>query len=315
MIKTVLIALGGNALSPKGERGDIHKQFSHTRDSLSEIMEFVRKGYNICLTHGNGPQIGDDIHRMELTHEIISPLPLGVCVAGTQGTIGYMIQQSLQNALRKEKIDREVVTLVTQVRVDENDISIDNPTKYIGQRYSKKEALKLSKKFRWTIREQEKGCWRRVVPSPDPVYIMHGKSIRSLTERGTIVLAAGGGGIPVYNDKDNNLEGLDAVIDKDLTAAKLGWIIRADEYYIITDVDKVYLNFGLENEEPIYEMSVSDAENYQKHDQFQKGSMGPKIRSALYFLEHGGQKAVITNVANIKKAVNGNAGTTILNYK
>ncbi|MDP6685278.1 MAG: carbamate kinase [Candidatus Marinimicrobia bacterium] len=312
MAKTVLIALGGNALSPKGERGDIHQQFSHTRDSLSKIMEFVRQDYNICLTHGNGPQVGDELHRMDMTHEVIPPLPLGVCVAGTQGTIGYMIQQSFQNALRKEKIDREVVTLVTQVRIDENDPSIENPTKFIGKRYSEKEAQQLGIKFGWRIKEQESGNWRRVVPSPDPVYILHGNSIRTLVERGTIVLAAGGGGIPVYNDSQHNLEGLDAVIDKDLTAAKLGWIVRADEYYIITDVDKVYLNYKQEKQEPIHQMSVSEAEKYKNQGQFQKGSMGPKMRSALYFLEHGGKKAVITNVENIKQAIEGKAGTTIL---
>lgn len=312
MAKTVLIALGGNALSPKGKRGDIHQQFSHTRESLSEIMEFVRLGYKLCLTHGNGPQVGDELLRMDLTHEIVPPLPLGVCVAGTQGTIGYMIQQSFQNALREEKIDREVVTLVTQVRVDENDPSIKNPAKYIGKRYSEAEAKNLSQKFGWKVKEQEKGNWRRVVPSPDPVYILHGNSIRTLVEAGTIVLAAGGGGIPVYNDDQNLLEGLDAVIDKDLTAAKLGWIVRADEYYIITDVDKVYLNYKQKDQEPIHQMSVSEAEKYQDEGQFQKGSMGPKIRSALYFLEHGGEKAVITNIEYLKQAIDGKAGTTIL---
>ena len=315
MKKTVLIALGGNALAPKEGSSDIYEQFSHTRHSITEIMEFVNQGYNMCLTHGNGPQVGDELHRMDLTHNKIPPLPLGVCVAGTQGTIGYMIQQSFQNALRKASVDREVVTLVTQVRVDENDKSINNPTKFVGQRYSKEKALEISKRFNWDIKEQEKGKWRRVVPSPDPVYILHGKSIRTLVKRGSIVLAAGGGGIPVYNDKYNNLEGLDAVIDKDLTAAKLGRIVRANEYFIITDVDKVYLNFNQKNEEPIYEMSYSEAERLQKNGQFQKGSMGPKIRSALYFLEHGGEKAVITNIANIKKAVNGKAGTIIFNNK
>ena len=313
MAETVLIALGGNALSPKGEQGDIYQQFAHTRKSLSEILEFVKQDYNICITHGNGPQVGEALHRMDLTHDVISPLPLGVCVAGTQGTIGYMIQQSLQNALRKEKIDREVVTLVTQVRVDVNDPSIAHPTKFIGKRYSKDEAHKMKKEFGWVIKEQEKGSWRRLVPSPDPEYILHGVSIRTLVEKGTIVLAAGGGGIPVYNDSRNYLEGLDAVIDKDLTAAKLGWIIRADEYYIITDVDQVYLNFNQENQAPIRQMTVSEAKHYQTIGHFQKGSMGPKIRSAIFFLEHGGKKVVITNIAHMRKAFGGNAGTQLIN--
>jgi len=313
MNKTALIALGGNALSPKGEQGNIYQQFSRTRESLAEIMEFVQQDYNICITHGNGPQVGNSLHRMDLTHEVVPPLPLGVCVAGTQGTIGYMIQQSLQNALIEEKVDREVVTLVTQVRVDENDPSIDHPTKFIGKRYSKDEALKMSEKFGWAVKEQEEGCWRRLVPSPDPVYILHGISIKTLVDKGTIVLAAGGGGIPVYNDSRNYLEGLDAVIDKDLTAAKLGWIIRADEYYIITDVDQVYLNFNKENQAPISQMTVSEAKHYQSIGHFQKGSMGPKIRSAIFFLEHGGKKVVITNIAHMRKAFGGNAGTQIIN--
>ena len=311
MTKTCLIALGGNALSPKGEAGTIAEQFLHTRESMVEIMEFVRRGYNICLTHGNGPQVGHELLRMDLTHNTVPPLPLGVCVAGTQGTIGYMIQQSLQNALRDEKVDREVVTLVTQVRVHEDDPSIFNPTKYIGNRYPKKEAEALAKKFGWTIKEQEPGQWRRVVPSPDPEYVMHGISIRTLVEKGTIVLAAGGGGIPVYNDKDHKLEGLDAVIDKDLTAAKLGWVIRAREYYIITDIDQVYLHFKTQQQEPILQMTATEAKQYEEKGHFQKGSMGPKIRSAVHFLKHGGSKAVITNIQNITKAMNNQAGTTI----
>ena len=311
MTKTCLIALGGNALSPKGEAGTIAEQFLHTRESMVEIMEFVRRGYNICLTHGNGPQVGHELLRMDLTHNTVPPLPLGVCVAGTQGTIGYMIQQSLQNALRDEKVDREVVTLVTQVQVHEDDPSFSNPTKYIGKRYPKKEAEALAKKFGWTIKEQEPGQWRRMVPSPDPEYVMHGISIRTLVEKGTIVLAAGGGGIPVYNDKDHKLEGLDAVIDKDLTAAKLGWVIRAQEYYIITDIDQVYLHFKTPQQEPILQMTAAEAKQYEEEGHFQKGSMGPKIRSAVHFLKHGGRKAVITNIQNITKAMNNQAGTTI----
>jgi len=313
MAETVLIALGGNALSPKGEQGNLYQQFAHTRKSLSKILEFVKQDYNICITHGNGPQVGDALHRMDLTHNVIPPLPLGVCVAGTQGTIGYMIQQSLQNALRKEKIDREVVTLVTQVRVDKDDPSIAHPTKFIGKRYSKDEAQKMIKNFGWVIKEQEKGSWRRLVPSPDPLYILHGISIRTLVENGTIVIAAGGGGIPVYNDSRNYLEGLDAVIDKDLTAAKLSWIIRANQYYIITDVDQVYLNFNKGNQAPISQMTVSEARRYQSKGHFQEGSMGPKMRSAIFFLEHGGKKVVITNIENMRKAFSGNAGTQIIN--
>ena len=312
MNKTAIIALGGNALSQKGQTGSIYEQFGNTRESLTEIMEFVMQGYNLCLTHGNGPQVGDELLRMDLTYNEVPPLPLGVCVAGTQGTIGYMIQQTFQNALREENVDREVVTLVKQVMVRADDPSIADPTKFVGKRYEETQAQAIAEKFGWTVKEQEQGRWRRVVPSPDPDFVMHGISIRTLVEAGTIVLAAGGGGIPVYNDDNHKLEGLDAVIDKDLTAAKLGRVIHAQEYYIITDVDHVYLNYGSSDQEPIYNMTDVQAKQYQKDGHFQKGSMWPKIRSAIYFLKHYGEKAVITNIQNIRKAINGEAGTTIV---
>ena len=233
MSKTAIIALGGNALSQKKQAGTIAEQFNNTRHSFEQIMEFLRRDYNICLTHGNGPQVGDELLRMDLTRETVPPLPLGVCVAGTQGTMGYMIQQTFQNALRAENIDKEVVTLVTQVIVHADDPSFEDPLKFVGKRYSLDEATALAEELGWDIKEQEPGKWRRVVPSPDPEFVMHGLSIRTLVESGTIVIAAGGGGIPVYNTDDQKLKGIDAVVDKDLSAAKLGRVIRAQEYYII----------------------------------------------------------------------------------
>ena len=203
---TAMIALGGNSLSPKGVAGSIEQQFRYTRDTMDGLSIFIRSNYNICITHGNGPQVGNELLRMDLTHEKIPPLPLGVCVANTQGQMGYMIQQTLQNKLRDMNIDREVVTLVTQVIVNKNDESINNPTKYIGPRYSKDENLKLSENFNWNIKEQEPDFWRRVVPSPMPEYIMHGKSIKALVDRGTIVIAFGGGGIPVFNTEENKIQ-------------------------------------------------------------------------------------------------------------
>ena len=248
---TAMIALGGNSLSPKGVAGSIEQQFRYTRDTMDGLSIFIRSSYNICITHGNGPQVGDALHRMDLTSEQIPPLPLCVCVAGTQGQMGYMIQQSLQNKLREMEIDREVVTMVTQVIVDRNDESSKNPTKYIGPRYSKDKILQMKKKFNWDIKEQESGFWRRVVPSPMPNYIMHGKSIKALVDRGTIVIAFGGGGIPVYNDEKNRIQGLDAVIDKDFSAAKMGRIIRAEELWIISDIEYLYRNFGEAEQTPI----------------------------------------------------------------
>ena len=171
MNKSIIIALGGNALSPKEEAGTIYQQFAHTRESIDNIMHFVDLEYNICLTHGNGPQVGDELYRMELTHETIPPLPLGVCVAETQGSIGYMVQQSLQNVLKEKKIDREVVTLITQTIVDKDDPSIHDPQKFIGRRYEEEEAKHLAKQFGWNVKEQEPGSWTQVVPSPMPQFI------------------------------------------------------------------------------------------------------------------------------------------------
>ena len=308
-----MIALGGNALSPKDEAGTIYQQFAHTRESLEAIMHFVNLDYNLCLTHGNGPQVGDELFRMELTQSDVPPLPLGVCVAETQGSIGYMIQQSLQNALKEKTIDREVVTLITQTIVDADDPTIKNPSKFIGQRFSKDEAVKMAEKFNWTVKEQNEGEWRQVVPSPLPQYIEHGKSIQTLVDNGIIVIASGGGGIPAYWNENGNLEGLDAVVDKDLSAALLGRVIKANELWIITDVDRVCLNYGMDNEEALSKITVSEAKQYYSEGHFQAGSMGPKIQAALYFLKYHGDKVVITSVEGVKEAINDNNGTIIRN--
>ena len=311
--KTAIIAMGGNALSPKGETGTITQQFAHTRETLDGIGNFIERGYNLCINHGNGPQVGNELLRMDLTYKRVPSLPLGVCVASTQGSIGYMIQQSLQNKLRDMKIDREVVTMVTQVIVDKNDPSIKNPNKYIGTRYNKNEAKLLSNKFGWNIKEQEPNHWRRVVPSPMPKYIMHGKSIKALIDRGTIVIASGGGGIPVYNNFHGHLEGVDAVIDKDYSAAKLGRILHAEELWIITDVDNVYIKFGTNNQEKLQTLTRSEAKKLYNKGEFQQGSIGPKIKAALHFLKHHGKKVIITSIPCIKDALEGNAGTEIRN--
>ena len=308
---TAMIALGGNSLSPKGVAGTIEQQFRYTRDTMDGLSIFIRSSYNICITHGNGPQVGDALHRMDLTSEQIPPLPLGVCVAGTQGQMGYMIQQSLQNKLREMEIDREVVTMVTQVIVDRNDESLKNPTKYIGPRYSKDEILKLNENFNWNIKEQEPGFWRRVVPSPMPEYIMHGKSIKALVDRGTIVIAFGGGGIPVFNTEENKIQGLDAVIDKDFSAAKMGRIIRAEELWIISDIEYLYRNFGEKNQVPIKEISFEDIKKLYNENIFQEGTVKPKVRAAIHFLKHHGKKVVITSINNIEKSINEKSGTII----
>ena len=311
--QTIMIALGGNSLSPKGSSGSVAEQFAYTRKTMDYLSAFITLGYNICITHGNGPQVGNELLRMDLTNDKVPPLPLGICVANTQGQIGYMVQQTLQNKLREIDIDREVVTLVTQVLVDKNDPSINNPTKYIGPRYSKSDIDKLASELGWKIKEQEPGSWRRVVPSPMPEYIMHGKSIKALVDRGTIVIAFGGGGIPVYNNENYKIEGLDAVIDKDFSAAKMGRIIRAQELWIISDIDYLYRNFGKDNATPIKQISTKELRKLYEKNIFQEGTIKPKIKAALHFLKHHGEKVIITSIDNIKKAIKKKSGTIIRN--
>ena len=308
---TVIIALGGNALSQKDESGTIDEQFEHARESLKGVMHFVKKRYNICITHGNGPQVGAELFKNEEMANTIPPLPLGVLVANTQGAIGYMIQQSLQNALYNEHNEREVVTFISQIKVDSKDSSLNNPNKFIGRTFSRKDSKIYSEKYDWVIKEQEPELFRRVVPSPKPLYIFNGKSIKHLVEFGTIVIAGGGGGIPAYNKSDGTLEGIDGVVDKDMTAALLGRVIRAEELFIITDVDNVYLNYKKTNQKCIESASTLDMEKWFKEGHFSEGSMAPKIKAALYFLKHHGDKVVITSLNNIENAINNKSGTVI----
>ncbi len=307
-----MIALGGNALSPKNEAGTIQQQFKHTRESLMAVLHFVKNDYNICISHGNGPQVGAEMLRNEISMKQIPPLPLNVLVANTQGAMGYMVQQSLQNALYSIKSEREVVSFISQMKIDKNDPTLNEPQKFIGKTFDEIKANDLSNKYKWTIKEQEKNQWRRVVPSPDPLYIFNGKSIKHLVEFGTIVIAGGGGGIPAYNTSKGSLRGLDGVIDKDKTAALLGRIIKAEEYFIITDVDNIYLNYNQKNQTKINKITVSELKEKLKEGHFGIGSMEPKIKSALYFLKYHGSKVVITSINKIEDAIKGIAGTQIL---
>jgi len=307
-----MVALGGNALSPKSDAGTIESQFEHTKKSLKSLMHFVRNDYNICITHGNGPQVGAELMKNEISSTKIPSLPLSVLVANTQGAMGYMVQQSLQNALYNENTNREVVSFISQMKVDRDDPAINEPSKFIGQTYTDEKAQLLITNSKWSMKEQEPGCWRRVVPSPTPKYIFNGKSIKHLVDFGTIVIAGGGGGIPAYNLSDGTLKGLNGVIDKDMTAALLGRIIKAQELFIITDVDNIYLNFKTDSEEIIYDAPASDVKNWLKDGHFWRGSMEPKIKAALYFLNHHGKEVVITSINNIENAIHKKAGTRII---
>ncbi len=309
---TVLIALGGNALAPGETTGDIHQQFALTRAALRTVMPFVRRGCRLVITHGNGPQVGEELLRAELAADRVPPLPLGVCVAATQGTMGYMIEQSLQNALIDEGIERDVVSLITQVVVEANDPALKSPAKFIGDRYSRERGQRLARQLPgWNIAEQEAGVWRRVVPSPAPVRLINGKSIKHLVDMGSIVIASGGGGIPAYVMENGHYEGVDAVVDKDLTAAVLGADIGAREMYILTDVPEVYLNFRTDSQQPVRRMSVRQAQAYLDEGHFPPGSMGPKMEAAIQIISKGGVKVVITNIDSIEQALAGEGGTTI----
>ena len=301
--KTAVVALGGNAITKKGEEDTIARQFANTRESLSGIVELIRDGYHLAITHGNGPQVGNAILRVELARDKAPILPLGVCVADTEGGMGYMIEQSLQNRLKKEGIKRDVVTIVTQVIVDENDPSIKEPTKFIGQFYSRPEAKKFAKERGWMVKEDRGKMWRRVVPSPIPMEIVEKKTIKILVESGVIVISAGGGGIPVYVMGNGALEGMDAVIDKDRASAILARDIGAEMLLILTDAEKVALNYGTLLQMNLDQLTVDEAKQYLKEGHFPPGSMGPKIEAAIQFLESGGKEVIITSISKAFDAV------------
>jgi len=305
--------LGGNAITKKGEEDTIARQFANTRESLRGIVELIRDGYNLAITHGNGPQVGNAVLRVELARGKAPILPLGICVADTEGGMGYMIEQSLQNRLEKERIKRDVVTIVTQVIVDKDDPSIKEPTKFIGQFYARKEAKKLARERGWMVKEDRAKMWRRVVPSPIPLQIVEKKTVKNLVEKGVIVIAAGGGGIPVYMKKNGALEGMDAVIDKDRASAVLARDIGAELLLILTEVEKVALNFGTLLQIDLDKLTVEEAKKYQKERHFPPGSMGPKIEAAIQFLESGGKEVIITSISEAYNAVKKKtAGTRIV---
>ena len=310
--RTVVVALGGNALLPPGERGDIYQQFAHTRKSLAPIVAMAKAGWRIAVVHGNGPQIGDELYRNEMARRELPPLPLGALVAATAGWIGYMIQQSLQNALEKAEIERDVVTVITQVIVDPDDAATREPIKPIGRVLDEETAKTMEREFKWSIREDEDG-YRRIVPSPVPIDIVEREQIRRLIERGTIVIAAGGGGTPVYRDPVLRLEGVDGVIDKDRAAAVLARALDAEVLLILSNVEGVYSGWGTAQERLRSRLSVSETEAMLAGDELGKGSMAPKVEAALSFVKAGGRKAMIARLDQGLDALNGTAGTTIEN--
>ena len=305
-----VIALGGNALAPGGERSNIHDQFRHTRASLGPIVDLALDGWNVCVVHGNGPQVGDELVRNELARYDAPPLPLGVLVAATAGWIGYMIQQSLENALRRLGSPRGVATIVTQVHVDPQDGALTAPTKFIGREVSQKRAAELRREG-YIVKADGHGRLRRVVGSPRPLAIHELNVIKTLVDAGVLVIAAGGGGAPVFDHPQLGWEGVDAVVDKDLAAAVLARDLGAELLLILTDVDAVYLDWGKPTQRALTRIAPDEAERLDNEKQFGEGSMAPKIRAAVDFVRRTGGRAVITELARGRDAVRGNAGTTI----
>jgi len=309
--KPIVVALGGNAIS-KGSGETISEQFARARTSLLPLVELARTGYRIAITHGNGPQVGNQLRRVELSHDQIIPMPLFLCGAMTQGEIGYIIVNTLNNLLIENGVKRSVAAVVTQVVVDRSDPAFENPTKYVGRFYSEDEAKKLAETAGWTVREDSGRGWRRVVPSPWPVEIIEIETIRDLLNADIITVSAGGGGIPVYIDSRGRTVGVDAVIDKDRASAVLALKLGAETLIILTGVEKVATNFNTFFQRDWDAMSVSAAKDFLEAEQFPPGSMGPKIESAIYFVENGGKQVIITSIDRVKEALEFDAGTRIL---
>jgi len=310
--KRVVIAIGGNSLTPTDNSNWIGSQFKNTRTSIESLIPLVEKGYSVAITHGNGPQVGIALRRVEETRDKLPEVPLGVLVADTEGSMGYMIEQSLQNKLFDKGLKIPVATILTQVLVDKNDPALTNPTKYIGSFYTEEEAKKLAAANGWVVKQDADRGWRRVVGSPKPIDIVNKNIIKQLLDQKNIVIAAGGGGIPVYLDEKRHFEGIDTVIDKDMASALLGNLIGADELYIMTAVNKVSLNFKKPDQKDLDVITMSEADKYLNEGHFPYGSMGPKMKSAIMFLKNGGKRVIITAIDKLVDAIDGKDGTSII---
>ena len=312
MKKIAVVAFGGNALLKSNEIGTIEQQEKNTLETCEKLLGLLEQGYELVLTHGNGPQVGNILLRNEAGYQQykIPKMPLDICVADSQGGIGYMIERQMRNALTKANVNKNVVAVITQVLIDINDPAFQNPTKPIGPYYLKEEAELLGNANNWIFKEDaRKRGWRRVVASPKPLEVMNNQVISDLVEKGHIVIAAGGGGIPVYWHSDTKyLEAIEAVIDKDLASAVLAKEIGADRFYIITDVSKVCINYNKPSQKQLDHLTVEEAKANYDAGEFPSGSMGPKILAAIAFLENGGKEAIITCEEDLEKA---NCGTRI----
>ncbi len=313
--KLAVIALGGNAIINKGEKGDIHQQFANTRRSMGPIVDLMNMGYNFVLTHGNGPQVGNLMLMVDKAREVVPETPLGVADAMTCGSMGYMIEQCLQNVMIRRNVWRNVVTIPAQILVDQNDPALQHPTKPIGPFYTQEEAEQLTKEKAWVMRNDANRGFRRYVASPYPIDIIEKDAIKLLLEKDYIVITGGGGGIPIHFEDDKTLEGVDCVIDKDLASMKIALAVGAMTLIIITGVPRVSLKFGTPEQQDLSRLTLAQARYYHAEGQFPPGSMGPKIGAAIEFVQANPKnRVIITDVDSLIPAMEGKEGTTIVAY-
>jgi carbamate kinase len=311
MKKVVVVAIGGNAIIQEGQRGTVEEQFANVKATCDPIIDLLEAGYQVVLTHGNGPQVGNVLLKVEAGAHIVPPNTLDICGAETQGNLGYIIQQSLYNRMKERGIDKKVATVVTQVVVDKDDKAFQNPTKPIGPFYTKERAEEILKENpKVTMVEDSGRGYRRVVPSPKPIEVIEKDAVKHLVENDFLVITVGGGGIPVIYE-NGRLKGIEAVIDKDFASALIAAEINADYLLILTGVEQVAINFGKPDQKFLLEMSAEEAYKYMAEGQFPPGSMGPKIEASLRFIENGGQNAIITSIDKLKEALEGKTGTRI----
>lgn len=309
--QALVIALGGNALLQSGQSGSFEEQDANFQPAASKIADLVQKDYKVVVTHGNGPQVGYILLKNEIAKKYAPPFPIDACGAQTQGWIGYMIQQSLKNILKARGVEKEVITLITRVSVDENDPAFRNPTKPIGPFFTKDQVAAIKhERPDWTIKEYVGRGYRRVVPSPKPLQIVESQAIRTMVDAGFLVIACGGGGIPVV-EKNGVTTGVDAVIDKDLASERLATLIGATKLILLTDVDGVYDNYGKENQQLISKVRLNEIDRLNIKD-LEEGDMGPKVRASIAFIENGGEEAVIGNLKRLSESLHGTAGTHIV---
>jgi carbamate kinase len=310
--KIALIAFGGNAILPNNQRGLQSEQMKNAQRAAHLMIHIVKKGYDLIIVHGNGPQVGNLLIQMEESITKIPPFSLEVCDAMTEGSMGFMLEKALINELRKNSVDKEVATLITQVVVDRDDPAFDNPSKPIGPFYSKYRASMLRKQKNWKMIEDAGRGYRKVVPSPKPIDVVPKYVIRDLVHAGKIVIAAGGGGIPVIINGNGLFQGVEAVIDKDYAASMIAREAKAELFIILTNVSRVYLNYDKPDKEPISVLPADKAQEYLARGQFPPGSMGPKIEAAIEYIQNGGEKVIITSANHLKASLIDRSGTTII---